>query len=374
MADISAILPAHVAVVFPKIIDGVDTPITVDAYVKTVDLLSILGLPSVLADVFSYEGTKTFHDSARANYVNGVLTNPFELNALTNRIALDFYAFRVSFPDIKFIGIVFWDMEGLSDSVEWTYNLEEISTRVQRGTWNDLTEELGHLSSAIPSTVSGPGLTVETYDLKTIISPVDTIALNQDDGYRINALLSVNGEAALEFASVDDTHKGAVDLANQIMGNGIKRFQKNILLTGDANSTPSSGSISWDSGKDGGYEQLSGGSIFCDLNLGNPGGAKIIEMTVDYIAGATAYFFIQATQNYIFFGFSATYNGGGAFTIVILNGVPFLRISDAGGIARDGITANGLTAVNTVGGVVVGGFAGAAGVNLIPYERSWMGL
>ena len=151
MIDLAAITPYQVQVTFPKIVDGVDQP--TQLWVETVVLTS-LGLTeytNIVGLKTPALTTKTFHANARANIVSPgpTPTNQTELTNLAKQIATDFYLYRLGYLDRKYANIIAWDMEGLSDSVEWTYRLDEVSTRIQRPPWNDLTEELQHLSSAL---------------------------------------------------------------------------------------------------------------------------------------------------------------------------------------------------------------------------------
>jgi len=109
--------------------------------------LADLALPE-LAGVVGHPGSKTFHDSAFPAYDDaGNLLNGAELTALAKQIATDWYRFQLGSLDTKFVGIVPWKPEALSDSVEWTYRKGEVSTRVRRPAWDDHTEELLHAGS-----------------------------------------------------------------------------------------------------------------------------------------------------------------------------------------------------------------------------------
>lgn len=57
---------------------------------------------------------------------------------LAERIALDWCLYQTSPLDVKLNGIVDWEMEGLSDAVEWTFRDGECSTRVMRPAFPDL--------------------------------------------------------------------------------------------------------------------------------------------------------------------------------------------------------------------------------------------
>lgn len=141
--DLNALLPSSVTVTFSAV--RYVTP-TCDPYVVVVSLAS-LALPE-LAGVTGHAGSKTLHDSALPAYDDsGALLNGSELAALAKQIATDWYRFQLGNQDVKFIGIVPWTPEALSESVEWTYRKGDVSTRVQRPAWDDRTEELLHAGS-----------------------------------------------------------------------------------------------------------------------------------------------------------------------------------------------------------------------------------
>lgn len=148
--DLNGVLPASVEVVFPRTDSGVPNAAP---YTVTVTLSS-LGLPEFSGVFGNTSAQKTFHDSATATYAGGGSpTNAAALLALATQTATDYYRYRACPLDIKYAGIVQWEPEGWSDNVEWTYRLNEVSTRIQAGPWNDLTTELMHAPSY------GPGLT-----------------------------------------------------------------------------------------------------------------------------------------------------------------------------------------------------------------------
>jgi hypothetical protein len=68
--------------------------------------------------------------------------------ALANQFAQDWYSFQLSAADIVYAGIAPWTPEGLSDSIEWTYRADMVSTRVQRPAYNDTVEDLHHFTTS----------------------------------------------------------------------------------------------------------------------------------------------------------------------------------------------------------------------------------
>ena len=117
---------------------------------------SDIPLPDLAGAIFN-GNTKVFHDSAVAVYDElGALTNQTELDNLAKQIAADWYSWQLAVFDVKYACIVPYQPEGVSDSIEWTYSKfpEEMSTRVQRGPWNDQTQEILHASPTYGSSTA----------------------------------------------------------------------------------------------------------------------------------------------------------------------------------------------------------------------------
>jgi hypothetical protein len=177
--DAPEVLPATVQVVFPASGSGSSASGT---YAVSVALAS-LGLSTIGSQGAPF--TKVFHDGRAAVFTGPTYpTNQAELQALVKQIATDWYQFQASPLDIKYSGIIPWQLEGLSDSIEWSYREtpRELTTRIQRPPWNDLAQELLHggknaaadietykarttsTISALSGTTAGSG-TVQIYQL-----------------------------------------------------------------------------------------------------------------------------------------------------------------------------------------------------------------
>lgn len=143
-SDAGLLLPSSVVVTFTRA--GVNTD---EVYPVTVTLASLV-LPEY-AGVSAHSGVKFFRDTAKANYLGQVSTpsNATELTTMANRVATDWYRYQTARQDLKMVGIRSWIMDGLTDSVEWTYRAKEGSTRIQRPPFNDLVEDLLHESSCL---------------------------------------------------------------------------------------------------------------------------------------------------------------------------------------------------------------------------------
>jgi hypothetical protein len=103
------------------------------------------GGPSAVA------GAHLFHDNAVARFTYAtdastptVSDNAAELTALATQIAADWYAWQAAGAERVYGGIVPWVPGGFADAVEWTHRAGEMTTRIRRPPWNDLTEELLH--------------------------------------------------------------------------------------------------------------------------------------------------------------------------------------------------------------------------------------
>lgn len=141
----AAALPATVRVVFPSA-NLAFASIAPTVYNVT---LASLALPE-LSGVPTNANVMTFWDTCIAWYdAVPTLQNGTALQALANQIATDFYRFQAAptLLDRKYIGVVAWTPESKHGSIEWTYRLDEVSTRIQPGAWNPLEEWLFHADS-----------------------------------------------------------------------------------------------------------------------------------------------------------------------------------------------------------------------------------
>ncbi len=153
-ADAPAVLPATVQMTFPA--TGSGAPVSgvyaASATLASLNLtdLGIVGAPFV----------KVVHNSNTATFSGGMSpTNGSDLQILVNQFATDWYRFQASPLDVKYNGIIPWTPESLSESIEWMYSAtpREMSTRIQRPAWNDLTEELDNGEPPAPPTPGGTG-------------------------------------------------------------------------------------------------------------------------------------------------------------------------------------------------------------------------
>ncbi len=166
MNDLDSIIPASVAVLFPRTDDGA---VNTSPEVRSVSVAA-LGL-DVLAGVTGNGGVKTIRSSAVASYTLGVLTNSAEIVALAAQMTADWLRWQLGKMDKTFAGIVPWDVDGLSHYVEWSICPDGISdmsaTRVQRGPW----EPAGfHASSAGAQVNYYDSLTVNELTVTSVIS------------------------------------------------------------------------------------------------------------------------------------------------------------------------------------------------------------
>lgn len=93
--------------------------------------------------------SKPIHSTAEANYAGGVgtPTNQGELEALATQITADWSAWQTANWDLVYWGPCPWIPESQTDLIEFTHRDGDISTRVQRGPWNNWPDVLYHQSS-----------------------------------------------------------------------------------------------------------------------------------------------------------------------------------------------------------------------------------
>ena len=177
--DFGGLVPKQVTVTFPQTSGGVPTS---TPHTATVTLLSLV-LTEYPAGFTGHYGDKVFHDTATYTGSNGA-----EITALATEIARDWYRWQVGRQDVKFASIVPYAPEGLTDRIEWTFSDVEISTRVLRGPWNDLNENMNHNSTAtVGGGGSGTGGSFDIccgwaiYDSLNLMKPLYDIDLNDKD-------------------------------------------------------------------------------------------------------------------------------------------------------------------------------------------------
>lgn len=184
--DIRGGIPTSVQVLFPQANATTECPAQFDAtdqlYVSTVTLAQ-LALPEyrgVTQGVLN--AAKTIHDSATAAYAYGG-SNPInqgELDALAVQIATDYYGQALAGVECKIPYIFPWVPEGRNARIIWTYRDDEVSTRIQRDTFNDTLDNLNHYSptyGSVAEVITGP---ITFTSGVTFSSPVTFKAANTD--------------------------------------------------------------------------------------------------------------------------------------------------------------------------------------------------
>lgn len=159
--DLSAVLPAHVAVVYAsRRCNGVPSDTVPDYYVKTVAIADA-GWSGAGDGHTGFSGTKYFRNAALALYNVGGAdpTNKTALDSLAVQIAKDFYNWSSISFDAVYNGIVAPDMNGLMDEVEWAYDIDNCTTRLWTGPYNGQPEELAHHDPAAASCKDDLGAT-----------------------------------------------------------------------------------------------------------------------------------------------------------------------------------------------------------------------
>jgi len=134
-------LPASVTVVFPRQDEGAPSG---DPTAYTVTLAS-LGLATVPAPPPTFTGTKVLWSSAVAYWEAGEVaaTNDTELQTLAERMASDWYSWRLAPYDLTYQGWVPWACDGAHDVI-LDHTTERQQTRVMRGPWLEHVEHSLH--------------------------------------------------------------------------------------------------------------------------------------------------------------------------------------------------------------------------------------
>jgi hypothetical protein len=98
-------------------------------------------------------GTKVFR-STGVSISDAVWTPSAALQAYTDKFATDWVAWLKGTTNELLAGICNWTPNAFDDMVEWTFNEDNISTRIVRGAVDDLTEDLIHAIPSLPTVSS----------------------------------------------------------------------------------------------------------------------------------------------------------------------------------------------------------------------------
>lgn len=131
--DLAALVPSSVTVKFQR----KDDDVFAGASYNVQKTLASLALGDYRG-ITGRDATQVIHCAAVAAYTASVLGNGTELGTLASAIARDWYLWRLARLDWKAAGILPWVPEGLHDHVEWSFASGDMSTRIQRPEWNDI--------------------------------------------------------------------------------------------------------------------------------------------------------------------------------------------------------------------------------------------
>lgn len=131
--DLASLVPSSVTVKFQR----KDDDVFAGASYNVQKTLASLALGDYRG-ITGRNATQVIHCAAVAAYTAAVLGNGTELGTLASAIARDWYLWRLARLDWKAAGITPWVPEGLHDSVEWSFASGDMSTRIQRPEWNDI--------------------------------------------------------------------------------------------------------------------------------------------------------------------------------------------------------------------------------------------
>ncbi|WP_083670012.1 hypothetical protein [Singulisphaera sp. GP187] len=154
--------------------------------------------------VQGFDGTKVLHDAAIALFNVGGTdpTNKTALDTLAVQLAADHYnwlsvAFDEAFPEI-----IAPTVDGLTDLIEWGYEIDQVSTRRLSAPWNAQPEELAHHDPANNGCVDSTGVTVTQTPCAVFYGPPAVCVSGKPNLTRYKLCL-LDGRLDIKFVSTD---------------------------------------------------------------------------------------------------------------------------------------------------------------------------
>lgn len=251
-SDINPNVPLSVSVAFPRADSGI---LGTSYYIIAVTLAS-LSLPNY-SGFLGHNGTRMVHSTAVANFSGGGSpVNVTELTTLAQRVARDFYSWRLASLEVRYASVAPWVSDGMHD-VEWTHVAGGIVTSIHRSEWEPGNGRLKQAGTYGSSDTLGAGLTEITSNGTIIITPTGTVrALAAREAYTADGFTSLSGIVSTGTQRFDGDKRfktlqaGGVTVIPDVDGyvsGGPVGFRARVNNTGLLSSTFSIGIV--DSGR-----------------------------------------------------------------------------------------------------------------------------
>ncbi|AGA26034.1 hypothetical protein [Singulisphaera acidiphila] len=198
--DLGSVMPARVTVRFQtRRCNGAVSDSVPPWYVKTVNLADVL--PDVGA---GFNGEKLFHDAALALFNVGgtVPTNQTALDNLATQIAKDYYSWKqISFDEV-YPEIIAPEVDGLTDLIVISYQIDQVWTRRLSAPFNAQPEELAHQDPANSGCADSTGVTVTKTPCGEFYGP-PAVCLSGKPNLTRYKLCLLDGRLDITYVSTD---------------------------------------------------------------------------------------------------------------------------------------------------------------------------
>ena len=134
--DMFALVPSAVRVVFPETMIETGEVSSVYSIDNTLTGLTLPQFPSVIQG-FAETQVLWGDQYALVSTSGGAPTNLAALTAYAAALSSAWYKWNLGGTDVVYAGVGPWTPEGITDTIEFSYDAQTFLTRVQRGPWND---------------------------------------------------------------------------------------------------------------------------------------------------------------------------------------------------------------------------------------------
>lgn len=225
--DMFALVPDTVRVAFPQQTISTGEIATVYTIDNTLGALALAEYPG---NVDGFTGKQVLWGDQIAYASGGAPANLSNLSAYAAQLTADWYKWQLGGCDVSYSGVGDWEPEGITDSIEIIYDTEILTTRVQRGTWNDRAGGGLYRQDA----TGGGSFEVEEVDG----SPSTTTILKFP-----NTSLTDNGDGTVLVKSASATEVGLVDLDDQVLGVNKKSVERLLVGNVDFATYPTTSNV-----------------------------------------------------------------------------------------------------------------------------------